>query len=483
MDSIDSTQEIWKVIKGYNNYSVSSMGRFRNDVTGHISQATPKKGEYLRVIVRNKYLTKGIHIHILVAMTFIENPENKPQVDHINRNIHQNHVDNLRWATSKEQCNNKVYNGFISQKHRRAVWMCDKKTGKKLKLFENTDIATKEVCYTEKGRSQYIVNSICSSKPIFGYKWMYAEEEAIPSEIWKPLSPSAIGEDDDIPNGFHVSDHGRMRNPSGVIRVPYEIHHGYTGFTIHDKPYRSHRIVALTFLENPENKPIVNHIDGDKKNCNLSNLEWVTYKENAEHAVKTGLVKSTPINQYGLDGSFIKTHINVPAAQRDLGKFKGNILNALETGFTTAGFQWRIYDGDETPITPVEDGRKRNCICQFTKDGVFVRRFLNASEACKEFGVSPSTILNYVKKSKPLNGMYFRREKGNVPKKRPDIIPVSQCDENGDLIENFYTIVDATRKTGHNRFVIQKSYSTGIPHRGIQWVKSGHASLKRKRED
>lgn len=54
-----------------------------------------------------------------------------------------------------------------------------------------------------------------------------------------------------------------------------------------------HRIVATYFCDNPEHKPEVNHIDGNKSNNRASNLEWVTRSENERHAYRTGLAKPT----------------------------------------------------------------------------------------------------------------------------------------------------------------------------------------------
>lgn len=66
---------------------------------------------------------------------------------------------------------------------------------------------------------------------------------------------------------------------------------GYRTVHLGKKFYRVHRLVAQTYLPNPENKKTVNHIDGDKTNNMLCNLEWATSSENMQHAYNSGLKK------------------------------------------------------------------------------------------------------------------------------------------------------------------------------------------------
>ncbi len=94
------------------------------------------------------------------------------------------------------------------------------------------------------------------------------------------------------------------------------------------KYYIVHRLVAKTFVPNPDNKPEVNHIDGNKQNNHASNLEWVTSRENQLHAFRLGLQKaprgkdsncSIAINQYEKDGTFVKTWESINMVKRELG--------------------------------------------------------------------------------------------------------------------------------------------------------------------
>lgn len=91
---------------------------------------------------------------------------------------------------------------------------------------------------------------------------------------------------------YEVSSYGRVSNYRKIMKT-YQINSGYHALKLIKNGIRKsvliHRLVAECFIPNPENKPEVNHIDGDKGNNRIDNLEWVTSSENKSHAYKTGL--------------------------------------------------------------------------------------------------------------------------------------------------------------------------------------------------
>lgn len=98
--------EIWVKIKDHPNYSVSNKGRVRNDKRERIRKTYIDKDGYLFVALFGNKSNVICRVHRLVANAFIPNPDNKPCVDHIDTNKLNNNVDNLRWVTQWENCNN-----------------------------------------------------------------------------------------------------------------------------------------------------------------------------------------------------------------------------------------------------------------------------------------------------------------------------------------------------------------------------------------
>ena len=102
-------------------------------------------------------------------------------------------------------------------------------------------------------------------------------------------------------NDYMVSDHGRimsLKKPQKKILSSSLLHNGYEAIYIYQKGIHAaryvHRLVAETFIPNPKKLPQVNHLDGNKLNNHVANLEWCDAYDNVMHAIRTGLRPSSP---------------------------------------------------------------------------------------------------------------------------------------------------------------------------------------------
>lgn len=109
----------------------------------------------------------------------------------------------------------------------------------------------------------------------------------------------------DLFSGYTIREDGQVFSRFGRLVKHQPSNSGYIRVELWrsgvGKKYLLHRLLAEAFIQNPENKPQVNHIDGNKTNNSLSNLEWVTQSENQKHAYRIGLQKgyhkSAPISE------------------------------------------------------------------------------------------------------------------------------------------------------------------------------------------
>lgn len=106
-------------------------------------------------------------------------------------------------------------------------------------------------------------------KDVVGYEGLYKVSSY--GGVWK------LG-----PDGKAVKSVSVYREGAAYVRIPLRKNGNR-------KWHTTHRLVAEAFLGNPRMLPVVNHIDGDKKNCRFDNLEWCTYYDNHQHARDTGL--------------------------------------------------------------------------------------------------------------------------------------------------------------------------------------------------
>jgi hypothetical protein len=209
---------------------ISNLGNVFSKHT-HKCMTQYMRGKYLRIsLTDDKLQKKQMVVHRLVATSFIPNMENKSTVNHVDHNSLNNMVTNLEWATVVEQ-------NIHRRKYPRHV---------------------KQVVHVDEDEHWFL----------------------IPFEI--------IGT-----NGYYITRTALIKTPRGVIIHGTVRTEGYITVHINKKNHSLHILMAKIFLDNPNHyAEYVNHIDGNKSNANIDNLEWCSPSWNVQHAIEYDLIRS-----------------------------------------------------------------------------------------------------------------------------------------------------------------------------------------------
>lgn len=324
LSSEELATEQWLPIKDFmGRYEVSDMGRIRSIAQGHIliqnggyrrhAGGAIKLGldrnGYVRFNAKRAGRQKIAYVHLIVAATFIPNPQNLPVVNHLDGNPHNNRQSNLEWVTQKDNVRHAVEIGLIKTIEAETV----KQILQEYDSRKQSGMTAKSIG-ARHGISKWTVWRIASNCRKAMQNSPSPTPQAINNSIANPTTPAAQNKTPITPTADHRHDQplplshppqeqsrcpeswrplpnyekkyelsslGQLRDLQTGQLLPLHLHpDGYVCVALPKTGKRKavclsvHWAVALTFLPNPEGLPFVRHKDGNPLNNKMCNLTW-----------------------------------------------------------------------------------------------------------------------------------------------------------------------------------------------------------------
>ncbi len=334
--------ETWKTVQEYENrYLISDYGRVYSITKCIIRKQTKAFGYYTISLYKNTKPVK-FRIHRLVAQAFIHNsdPEKFTKVNHLDNDGMNNKKENLEWTDTKGNTDHAVKNGHLKKEGRSVIQM---------DLDENDirEFGSILEASRETGVSTPAIKRCCSGrvKNPRKFKWKYKE---VVNKEKRPKGKKIRGY-----SIYILTLDGKVYNKQKKLYLKpiYPKRGGYPYYSLYGnkgehKNLTIHRLLGKYYLDN-EDHPCVNHKDGDKCNYEITNLEWLTYKENSQHAVDTGLNKhSKGVIRSDIEtGEELEKYKSITDACRELelsDAQRKHISGVCKgTRKSTAGYSWK----------------------------------------------------------------------------------------------------------------------------------------------
>jgi hypothetical protein len=460
--------EKFEPIPDMENYTISRSGNIKN--IHDVQLSCDYSSTYPRVKLTINGKRKGYSIHRLVAQTFIPNPFNKPEVDHIDRDKLNFKRSNLRWVTKSENAENKRDIRIpVIQLHLNL---------NPIKTFNSAKEACEELKIA--GISRALKNQ---HKTAGGFKWRYDSTR----DSYKNYINKLDVEHRQIQyKRYEITNTGLLwSNKTNRYLTQQVREDGYmdVGLTVNgnSKKHLVHRLVAQTFIDNSMELPVVNHKDGDKKNNDVSNLEWVTFSDNSMHAHDTGLSRTRrEVCKFKLDGTYVESYNSITEATSSISERKNISAVCMNKKRSCNGFLWMYMEEclqlDDGTYVILPDRIRERCsmsyisVCQFDLDGTFIEIYDSITNASLFTGSNRSSISSVCNgRESSCNGFLWmhadecEQENGSyvinfdhIRKKMYACKSVCQFDLDGTFIEIYESILVAAVSTQSSKVTISK---------------------------
>lgn len=279
--------EKWEYVENTNEmYKVSNLGNVKSMTTNKLLTSKSLKSGYRTVWLKDQ----SYKVHRLVAIAFVENNDEKLTiVNHKDGDKLNNNVENLEWTTIAKN-NKHAYDIGLNRLTRRAVQQLDKDDNV-LQTFESLKDARDQTGVLDSTISRACKGYLHTAG---GFKWKFRDvnsnEGVIDLANFKPIEGYTnymISEDGTVYSTLFKKTLKQQTNAEGYLVI------SLANNKI-KKSHLVHRLVAMHFIDNPDDKEYVNHKDGNRSNPKKDNLEWATPSENRQDAEKRKLKLQTP---------------------------------------------------------------------------------------------------------------------------------------------------------------------------------------------